>query len=190
MVYTQVARVEMHSIDLRKEIERHWRELRPKMVAGLKKDGVLETAIEATRRLTETAVADAIAAGMTPDQASDRFRNLWAFLPDERAVPDLRTNPARWSGADSEYWAHTGWCTGAGVAAWRARLKAERDRVVERLKRRLADRGNAGVPHERFTTALHARPFVRLGPHGNVAFDDVPEAVERIARSLLGRSEP
>ena len=65
------------------QIEKHWREHRPKMVAALEKAGHLQQALEAAEDLTLTAEAEAVQSGMTPDQARERFRSEWAFLPPE-----------------------------------------------------------------------------------------------------------
>lgn len=79
------------------QIERHWREHRPKMVKALDASGHLSQALHAAQNLTLTAEAHAMQAGMTPDQARERFREEWAFLPAEEDVPDLpRGNPAQW----------------------------------------------------------------------------------------------
>jgi hypothetical protein len=61
------------------EIDRHWREFRPRLVADLERRGVLQKAIEAAQALTRVSEAEAINAGATPDQAREKF-NLWAFL--------------------------------------------------------------------------------------------------------------
>lgn len=81
------------------QIERHWREHRPKMVAELEKTNQLEAAIEAAQDLTLDAEAAAVRAGMQPHEARERFREEWAFLPSEEDVPDLPNgHPAQWLG--------------------------------------------------------------------------------------------
>lgn len=82
------------------QIERHWREHRPKMVAELERNGVLQSALETAEDLTLTAEAEAVQAGMTPDQAREMFRSQWAFLPSEEDVPELGTDPAQWAPRD------------------------------------------------------------------------------------------
>lgn len=129
------------------QIERHWREHRPKMVAELQGMGRLEAALEAAEYLTLTAEADAVNAGLSPDQAREQFRQLWAFLSSEDDVPDLGTEPALWSTADPNPWTHGGWCSGEQPRAWRAELKAERDDAIARIKQRLARGRNGGIPH-------------------------------------------
>jgi hypothetical protein len=169
------------------QIERHWRELRPKMVADLEREGRLEAAIKAAQDLTATAEARARETGMTSDQARDRCRNLWAFLPSEEDVSDLGTDPARWSTAASCHEAHTGWCTGKRVEAWRAALKMERDEAVARVKRRLSDPGNAGVPHATFIAQHYIEVHVCGSRRQEAVLRDVRDALERITRSLLGK---
>jgi hypothetical protein len=81
---------------LGRQIERHWREHRPKMVRDLERTGHLEQALEAAENLTICAEIEAIRNGMTPDQARERFRAEWAFLRDEEDVPVLATDPRTW----------------------------------------------------------------------------------------------
>ena len=65
------------------QIERHWREHRPRMVAELEQSGRLQEAVETAERLTLDAEVAAIQSGLTPDQARELFREEWAFLPPE-----------------------------------------------------------------------------------------------------------
>ena len=79
------------------QIEKHWREHRPKMVAALEKAGHLQEALETAERLTLDAEIAAIQNGLTPDQARELYREQWAFLPSEEDAPDLSNgNPALW----------------------------------------------------------------------------------------------
>lgn len=81
------------------QIEKHWRAHRPRMVQALEASGQLATALETAQDLTLTAEAEAIQQGMAPDQARERFRQEWAFLPSEEDVPDLpHGDPAQWRG--------------------------------------------------------------------------------------------
>jgi hypothetical protein len=155
------------------------------MVAALEKDGQFDTALNAALFLTQAAEAEAVQAGMTPREANERFRNLWAFLPDETFLPDLGTNPAWWNGPDSDCWAHTGWCTGTGVAAWRAHLKAERDAAVARVKRYLSDPGNSGVPHDTFVAQRQLGLALSLDADGNLLLKDVCEAIAHFTAAVL-----
>jgi hypothetical protein len=79
------------------QIERHWREHRPKMVVRLERRGLLQQAVYAAQELTANAEAEAIYAGMNPDQARELTREEWAFLPTEEDVPSLPNgDPAHW----------------------------------------------------------------------------------------------
>ena len=71
------------------QIEAHWREFRPKMVKELERSGQLQAALEAAEEQTLTAECLAVQAGMTPDMARERYRDVWAFLPSEEDVPVL-----------------------------------------------------------------------------------------------------
>ena len=83
------------------QIERHWREHRPRMVRRLKNSGSLMKALYAAEQLTLVAEVEAIQAGMSPDQARERFREEWAFLPTEEDVPHLPNgDPTVWVAPD------------------------------------------------------------------------------------------
>ncbi len=84
------------------QIERHWRTHRPRMVKELEATGQLQTAVHAAEQLTLSAEAEAIQQGMSPDQARERFREEWAFLPDEDESPELPNgDPAQWTAPTS-----------------------------------------------------------------------------------------
>ena len=88
---------------LGRQIVRHWREHRPKMVAKLESTGHLQQALEAAEYLTLTAEAEAVQSGMTPDQAREMYREEWAFLPTEEDVPYLKNgDPAHWRAPDDQ----------------------------------------------------------------------------------------
>jgi hypothetical protein len=166
------------------QIERYWREVRPRMVADLERRGVLQKAIEAAQDLTVNSETDAIAAGATADQAREQFGHLWAFLPGEDKVPDLGCDPAAWNAKEPTHSNQVGWCTGEGVEKWRAQNKAERahnkaerDALVARLKRRLSDAGNHGISHERFVAQWRGGTLV---PSRSVDVSDHVRSIEEI----------
>jgi hypothetical protein len=81
------------------QIERHWREHRPKMAAALERKGKLKEAIYAAQELTLDAEGTAVRNGMHPYEARELVREEWAFLPSEEDVADLPNgNPAQWRG--------------------------------------------------------------------------------------------
>ena len=92
---------------LREDIEAHWREHRPRMVAELEAKGRLREAIERAARLTEEAVLEAVARGMPFPTAWETFREEWAFLPAEtESLPGDEED--MWeegeAGDDDAYW--------------------------------------------------------------------------------------
>jgi hypothetical protein len=70
-------------------IEAHWREHRPKMVAELEKRGQLRKAITNAADRTANAESAAFRDGTPAPEAMEMFREQWAFLPSEEDVPDL-----------------------------------------------------------------------------------------------------
>jgi hypothetical protein len=85
---------------LRQDIETHWREHRPGMVAELEAAGTLAEAIEAAATQTENAVLEAVSQGTDFWQAWDLYRQQWAFLPAEEADAAA----AGYGPADEAWW--------------------------------------------------------------------------------------
>ena len=109
------------------QVERHWREHRPKMVAELEADGVFRAVVEVAEQLTLIAEAEAIQSGTSPDEARELFRTHWAFLPSEEDVPDLGSDPSSWRLADAQTPTLSGWCSEDWLRALRAFNKEKRD---------------------------------------------------------------
>lgn len=65
------------------DIEAHWREHRPVMVAELEAEGRLAKAIEAAASQTEAAIQNAVTTGTPFWDAWQIYREEWAFLPVE-----------------------------------------------------------------------------------------------------------
>ena len=82
---------------LGRQIERHWRQHRPKMVARLRRQGVLQRALYAAQELTLVAEAELINSGWSPDQAREMTQQQWAFLPAEDEISTLSNgDPSSW----------------------------------------------------------------------------------------------
>jgi hypothetical protein len=132
------------------QVAEHWKRERPRMFDRLRTIGRLDSALRAAVALTRMAVDAAVIGGTPLREAQYRYHCHWAFLPSENYLPELGCDPALWQETLMCPEVDRGWCAGHGVKAYRAALKAERDRLVEKIKRRLADRGNAGVRHAAF----------------------------------------
>ena len=76
-------------------IERHWREHRPRMVQSLEAKGRLSQAVEFAATRHSEATSSLLQQGVPPMQAEDLTREVWAFLPAEADVPELRTGRPR-----------------------------------------------------------------------------------------------
>ena len=68
-------------LTLRADIEAHWRQYHPDMVAGLKVAGQLQQVIAEAVTRTEDAVMDAVAQRSDFWQAWETYRTQWAFIP-------------------------------------------------------------------------------------------------------------
>lgn len=77
---------------LKLQINRHWREHRPKMYAQLKQSGRLEQSIHLAAERTMDALTDLLQDKVPYNQAWEAVREEWAFLPDEEDVPVLGEN--------------------------------------------------------------------------------------------------
>jgi uncharacterized protein YhaN len=85
------------------KIRQHWQKFRPKMYQGLEKSGKLEAALKNADALTKEAYGQAIEQGLNPDQARELTREQWAYLPDEKQMPELGvTNQALSEDSDQE----------------------------------------------------------------------------------------
>jgi hypothetical protein len=80
-----------------RNIERHWREHRPRMVQALEQSGRLEHAVEYAARRTCEAESSLMQQGVPAPQAQEMVREEWAFLPSEADVPILPNGgPEAW----------------------------------------------------------------------------------------------
>ena len=74
---------------LRADIEAHWREHRPQMVADLEAESCLTEAIETAASQTEEAVQNAVATGTHFWEAWHTYREQWAFLTATETADEL-----------------------------------------------------------------------------------------------------
>jgi hypothetical protein len=65
------------------QMKEHWRKYRPRMYRELEQAGKLDEAVRNAAALTNDAYAQAIRAGLNPDQARELVREEWAFLSEE-----------------------------------------------------------------------------------------------------------
>jgi hypothetical protein len=65
----------------------HWTEFQPQMVKDLEASGELETVLKSTDDLASQAYAEAIAKGLSVDQAEELTRPMW--MSPSQTLPDL-----------------------------------------------------------------------------------------------------
>lgn len=77
------------------QIERHWREHRPKMSKALEQAGQLRESVQAAAQLTSAALHELNVVQRVPyNQAWELVREEWALLPSEQDRPNLEFDPS------------------------------------------------------------------------------------------------
>lgn len=86
------------------QIYRHWEKYRPNMAKDLQAKGKLVESVNAAARLTSDAMYQATTVEKQPyDQAWERLKEDWAFLPDEKDQPSLPFAPEHLSSQVPEH---------------------------------------------------------------------------------------
>ena len=72
------------------------------MVKGLEAKGLLPKALEYAANRTAEATSSLLQNGVPPQQAAEKMRQEWAFLPSEADVPELPNgDPEKWLATSS-----------------------------------------------------------------------------------------